>query len=150
GSGVSMLPNASSKGIPQELIHSTVQLPYNDVRACETFFNNQALASQVACVIVEPIAANMGVVPASKQFLELLRQKTMEHGAVLIFDEIITGFRVGAQGAQSLYEIIPDLTCFGKIVGGGFPLAGFGGRRAIMDLVAPLGPVYQAGTLSGN
>lgn len=150
GSGVSTLASASSKGIPQELIESTLQLPYNDCDALEKLFADREIASKIAGVILEPIAANMGLVHASKPFLHLLRKKTAENGSLLIFDEVITGFRVAKGGAQQLLNITPDLTCFAKIVGGGFPLAAFGGPAHIMDLLAPLGPVYQAGTLSGN
>lgn len=150
GSGVTLLSESSSKGIPKELVRSTIQLPYNDEKALDNLLQDTKIASQIACFIIEPIAANMGVVPATKSFLKLLRQRSQELGAVLIFDEVISGFRVTKGGAQELYGVIPDLTCFGKIVGGGFPLAGFGGKAAIMDFLAPIGPVYQSGTLSGN
>lgn len=147
GSGVSFLLESSSLGVPEETVKYTISLPYNDVEAVKKAF---CTYKDIAAVIVEPIAANMGVVPGTKEFLQTLRNETKKAGALLIFDEVITGFRVGLGGAQSHYNIIPDLTCLGKIVGGGLPLAAFGGKREIMDLLAPLGGVYQAGTLSGN
>lgn len=147
GSGVLSLAESSSLGVPSETIQHTICLPYNDVAAIEKIF---AENKEIAAVIVEPIAANMGVVPAKKEFLEALRFETAKAGALLIFDEVITGFRVGLGGAQEYFGITPDLTCLGKIIGGGLPLAAFGGKAAIMDLLAPLGGVYQAGTLSGN
>lgn len=151
GSGVFNLNRTSSSaGIPDEVISNTVSLPYNDEEACKKFLLDPANREKIAAVIIEPIAANMGVVPATKRFLQMLREVTSEINALLIFDEVITGFRVGLKGAQGLYGIAPDLTCFGKIIGGGFPAAAFGGRRDIMDLLAPIGQVYQAGTLSGN
>ncbi len=151
GSGVLDLnQQSSSAGIPQEMVQHTISLPYNDEAACNQFMLDSKNRERIACVILEPIAANMGVVPPSYSFLKMLREITTEIGALLIFDEVITGFRVGLKGAQGLYDIKPDLTCLGKIIGGGFPAAAFGGRREIMDLLAPLGTVYQAGTLSGN
>lgn len=146
GSGLSQLPTSSSAGIPQSVVSDMVSLPYNDIETCRNFLQTH----QVAAVIVEPIAGNMGVVPAKKEFLEMLREETAKSGALLILDEVISGFRVALGGAQSLYNIKPDLTCLGKVVGGGFPLAAFGGREDIMNYLAPLGPVYQAGTLAGN
>ncbi|MBS0635856.1 MAG: glutamate-1-semialdehyde 2,1-aminomutase [Verrucomicrobia bacterium] len=148
GSGVTRLKESSSSGIPKEMLASTYCLPFNDHDACNQLFDE--IGSNLACVIIEPIAANMGVVPASKPFLELLRRRTKECGALLIFDEVISGFRVALGGAQEKYGITPDLSCFGKIMGGGFPAAGFGGKKEIMDVLAPQGSVYQAGTLSGN
>jgi glutamate-1-semialdehyde 2,1-aminomutase len=148
GSGVASLPQASSKGVPPEFIQHTVCLPFNDVEAMESAFD--AIGDQIAGVIIEPIAANMGVVPCDPLFLQQLRKRTTQAGALLIFDEVVTGFRVGYGGAQALYGITPDLTCLGKIIGGGFPAAAFGGKREIMEQLAPLGSVYQAGTLSGN
>lgn len=136
----------SSKGVPHGVIKDVVSLPYNDIAIAREFLQN----NQVACVIIEPIAGNMGVVPARFEFLEMLREETQKQGALLIFDEIISGFRVGLRGAQGLLGIEPDLTCLGKIIGGGFPAAAFGGRADIMDHLAPLGEVFQAGTLSGN
>jgi glutamate-1-semialdehyde 2,1-aminomutase len=147
GSGVSFLPESSSLGVPEEMVRYTISLPYNDVEAIKKAFVEYV---DVAAVIVEPVAANMGVIPATKEFLEALRAETTKAGALLIFDEVITGFRVGLSGAQGYYNIEPDLTCLGKIVGGGLPLAAFGGKREIMDLLSPIGGVYQAGTLSGN
>ncbi|MBS0627429.1 MAG: glutamate-1-semialdehyde 2,1-aminomutase, partial [Verrucomicrobia bacterium] len=147
GSGVCFLPKASSLGVPEETIEYTISLPYNDIEAVEKAF---ATCDDIAAVIVEPIAANMGVIPATQEFLETLRFLTQKAGALLIFDEVITGFRVGLGGAQGYYNIKPDLTCLGKIIGGGLPLAAFGGKKEIMDLLSPLGGVYQAGTLSGN
>jgi glutamate-1-semialdehyde 2,1-aminomutase len=151
GSGViGLTPTSSSAGIPEDVIRHTACLPYNDVHACRDFFHRHATRDRIAAVIVEPIAGNMGCVPATQEFINLLRKETNDNGALLIFDEVITGFRVGLGGAQALYRVKPDLTCLGKIVGGGLPAAAFGGRREIMDLLAPSGPVYQAGTLSGN
>ena len=147
GSGVTNLSSSSSsKGIPDDVVKHVVSLPYNDEDAVRTFLGK----NKVAAVILEPIAGNMGVVPATQEFIDTLRQETTKQGALLIFDEVITGFRVALQGAQSIYGITPDLTCFGKVVGGGFPAAAVGGRKEIMDYLAPLGPVYQAGTLAGN
>ena len=149
GSGVAEMNfTSTSQGVPQDAIKHTLVLPFNDIEKCRGVF--QALGVKIAAVIVEPIAANMGVVLPEPGFLECLRKETLKYGALLIFDEVISGFRVGLQGAQGLYGITPDLTCFGKIIGGGFPAAAFGGRRKIMDRLAPLGEVYQAGTLSGN
>lgn len=149
GSGVlGLSATSSSKGIPDEMVKHTLSLPYNDATVLQDVFDK--LGDQIACVILEPIAGNMGVIPATKQFVEQLQKLTSAYGALLIFDEVITGFRVAFKGAQSLYGIRPDLTCLGKIIGGGFPAAAFGGRQEIMNFLAPLGPVYQAGTLSGN
>lgn len=151
GSGVlEVSPTASSAGIPEEIVKYTLNLPYNDIEACRQLFNHPNMRHRIAAVILEPIAGNMGVVPAEKSFIHFLREETEKIGALLIFDEVITGFRVGLKGAQKLYDVKPDLTCFGKIIGGGFPAAAFGGRKEIMDCLAPLGAVYQAGTLSGN
>lgn len=151
GSGViGLTPTSSSAGIPDEIVRHTACLPYNDVEACRTFLLHPENRKRIAAVIVEPIAGNMGCVPAVPDFLEMLRETTRTIGALLIFDEVISGFRIGLGGAQALYQIEPDMTCLGKIVGGGFPAAAFGGKREIMDCLAPLGTVYQAGTLSGN
>lgn len=150
GSSVTGLSASSSAGIPADLVKHVISLPYNDSASIQKIFCDPAYKNQIAAVIVEPIAGNMGVVPARASFLELLRKETADSGALLIFDEVITGFRVGLKGAQGIYSIKPDLTCFGKIIGGGFPAAAFGGRREVMDYLAPLGPVFQAGTLSGN
>jgi len=148
GSGALTLSTPDSAGIPAALAQRTRVLPYNDVEAARDLFRREG--QSIAAVIVEPIAANMGVVPPRPGFLEELRTLTTANGTLLIFDEVITGFRLTFGGAQTLYKITPDLTCLGKIVGGGMPLAAYGGRRDIMDWVAPLGPVYQAGTLAGN
>lgn len=151
GSGVfGLSPTSSSAGIPDDIVKHTICLPFNDIDTCRTVFHEAHLRDKIAAVILEPIAGNMGLVPASPQFLQMLREETGKIGALLIFDEVISGFRVGPGGAQELYNITPDLTCLGKIMGGGLPAAAFGGRRDIMDYLAPLGPVYQAGTLSGN
>lgn len=149
GSGVmNLCPSSSSAGIPDQIVQHTVSLTYNDIEESCTFI--RANGTDIAAVILEPIAGNMGVVPATQEFIAMLREETKKVGALLIFDEVITGFRVGSKGAQGIYPVKPDLTCFGKIIGGGFPAAAFGGRADIMDYLAPLGPVYQAGTLSGN
>lgn len=148
GSGVgSFIPEASSKGIGSSVIKTTICCPFNDIEATRSAI--RANAYNLAGVILEPIAGNMGVVPATPEFMAMLREETEKCGALLIFDEVMTGFRVAKGGAQSIYSIKPDLTCLGKIVGGGFPAAAFGGRSDIMDNLAPLGAVYQAGTLSG-
>jgi glutamate-1-semialdehyde 2,1-aminomutase len=148
GSGVATLGIADSPGVPEAWAAETLVLPYNNAGAVEQAFG--AMGDQIACVIVEPVAGNMGVVPPREGFLESLRRVTRAAGALLIFDEVITGFRVGYGGAQGRYRVTPDLTVLGKIIGGGFPLAAFGGRGEIMQVLAPAGPVYQAGTLSGN
>lgn len=146
GSGVNNLSESSSAGIPPEVVKHVASLTYNDVEGVRDFLRE----NEVACVILEPIAGNMGVVPSSQEFIQMLREETEKQGALLIFDEVMCGFRVGMQGAQGFYGIKPDLTCLGKVVGGGFPVAAFGGRAEVMDYLAPDGPVYQAGTLSGN
>ena len=148
GSGLATLGIASSPGVPEALAALTLNAPYNDVAAVEKLF--AAHPNKIAAVIVEPVAANMGVVPPEPGFLEGLREITRREGALLIFDEVITGFRLCYGGAQSIYKIEPDLTTLGKIIGGGLPVAAYGGRAEIMNHVAPLGAVYQAGTLSGN
>ncbi|MFT4553288.1 MAG: glutamate-1-semialdehyde 2,1-aminomutase [Chlamydiales bacterium] len=151
GSGVvGITPTSSSKGVPDDFVKYTISLPYNDAESCRQLFASPEYHEKIAAVIVEPVAGNMGVVAATREFLETLRTECSASGALLIFDEVINGFRLSLTGAQGLYGIEPDLTCFGKIVGGGFPAAAFGGRRDIMDYLAPEGPVYQAGTLSGN
>lgn len=141
---------ASSAGIPSDIVRQTVCLPFNDIERCQKFLLDPKNRDRVAGVILEPIAGNMGCVPSQPDFLYMLRAATKEIGALLIFDEVMTGFRVGLGGAQGLYGIEPDLSCFGKIIGGGFPAAAFGGREEVMNCLAPLGSVYQAGTLSGN
>src|SRR5260370_21860071 len=148
GSGVATLGIPGSAGVPEEFIQFTLALPFNDVQAVERAF--QKFKHQIACVIVEPVVGNMGCVPAADDYLVALRLITEREKAVLIFDEVMTGFRVSFDAAQDLYNIHPDLTTMGKIIGGGLPVGAYGGPKEIMDLVAPLGPVYQAGTLSGN
>jgi glutamate-1-semialdehyde 2,1-aminomutase len=149
GSGVANLGNnASSAGVPRSFVSYTVSLPFNDSEAVRQVFKEKG--GDIAAVIVEPVPANMGVVLPQSGFLQLLRQLTEQNGSLLIFDEVITGFRLSLGGAQQLFGIAPDLTAIGKIVGGGFPAAAFGGKSSIMALLAPDGPVYQAGTLSGN
>jgi glutamate-1-semialdehyde 2,1-aminomutase len=138
----------SSGGVPQDLVKHTLVLPYNDVAALKEVFAKQG--NQVAAVIIEPFAGNMNLIKPSSEFLSTLRQLTSQHGSVLIYDEVMTGFRVALGGAQSLQGITPDLTCLGKVMGGGMPMAAFGGKKEIMSKLAPLGNVYQAGTLSGN
>jgi len=148
GSGLATLGIAASPGVPAEFAALTLNAPYNDASAVEQSFARHS--QKIAAVIVEPVAANMGVVPPVPGFLESIRKITERDGALLIFDEVITGFRLSYGGAQTAFGIGPDLTIFGKIIGGGLPVAAYGGRREVMDLIAPLGPVYQAGTLSGN
>ena len=148
GSGVSTFGLPDSPGIPEELARHTISVPYNDINAFLEVF--ESIKSELAAVIIEPIAGNMGFIPGDKDFLETLRIKTHESGSVLIFDEVMTGFRVSLGGAQELYGISPDLTALGKVIGGGLPVGAFGGKAEIMNFLAPEGPVYQAGTLSGN
>ncbi len=148
GSGVANISNASSAGVPEGFTKYTAVLPYNDIDALENYFKTNG--DKVAAVILEPVACNMGVVCPSLDFLKAAREVTEQHGSLLIFDEVITGFRLSRGGAQQLFGIKPDMTTVGKIVGGGFPAAAFGGRADIMKVLAPDGPVYQAGTLSGN
>jgi len=148
GSGVATLGLPDSPGIPRGFARETLVATFNDVGSVEKLFYRHG--KSIAAVIVEPVCGNMGVIPPAPTFLSSLRKITRSHGTLLIFDEVITGFRLTLGGAQQLYGIKPDLTCLGKILGGGLPLAAFGGQRKIMDLLAPEGPVYQAGTLSGN
>ncbi|MFZ1201885.1 MAG: glutamate-1-semialdehyde 2,1-aminomutase [Desulfobacterales bacterium] len=148
GSGVATLEIPGSPGVPPAFAALTLSLPYNDAEAMRAVM--QARGDKVAAVIVEPVAGNMGLVPPADGFLEVLREETQRHGALLIFDEVMTGFRVAYGGAQALYGMSPDISCFGKIIGGGLPVGAYGGRRDLMALIAPQGPVYQAGTLSGN
>jgi len=148
GSGVATLGIPGSAGVPEEFIQFTLALPFNNIGAVEEAFAR--LKDQIACVILEPVVGNMGCVPPAAGYLELLRKITRREGALLIFDEVMTGFRLAFGGAQELYGVMPDLTALGKIIGGGLPVGAYGGPSEIMDMVAPLGPVYQAGTLSGN
>jgi glutamate-1-semialdehyde 2,1-aminomutase len=148
GSGLATFGLAGSAGVPQEIAHWTLSLPFNDLAAVEEAFGKHP--GEIACVIVEPVVGNMGCVPPAPGYLEGLRRITQETGSLLIFDEVMTGFRLALGGAQQVFGIDPDLTCIGKIIGGGLPCAAFGGKARMMDLLAPLGPVYQAGTLSGN
>jgi glutamate-1-semialdehyde 2,1-aminomutase len=148
GSGMATLGIADTVGVPQAFAATTIALPYNSVDAVEAAFRERG--GQIACIIVEPVAGNMGCIPPRKGFLEALRSITEKYGALLIFDEVMTGFRLALGGAQERYGIKPDLTTLGKIIGGGLPIAAYGGRADIMSKVAPLGPIYQAGTLSGN
>ena len=148
GSGVATLGIPGSAGVPEEFTQFTLALPFNDIEALEEAFNR--FKHQIACVIVEPVVGNMGCVPPARGYLEALRAITQRDRTLLIFDEVMTGFRLAFGGAQELYTITPDLTTMGKIIGGGLPVGAYGGPSEIMDLVAPLGPMYQAGTLSGN
>lgn len=148
GSGVATLGLPDSPGVPTETANLTLSLPYNDQEAVNQAF--EQYGSDIAAVIIEPVAGNMGVVPPQPGFLQHLRSVTQAQGALLVFDEVMTGFRVHYACAQSLYDVQPDLTCFGKIIGGGLPVGAYGGKQKIMELIAPSGPVYQAGTLSGN
>ena len=148
GSGVATLAIPGSPGVPERTVADTMVLPYNDARAAEDTFAR--LGERIAAVIVEPVAGNMGVVPPHPEFLPALSKATARHGALLIIDEVMTGFRLARGGAQSLYGVVPDLTCMGKVIGGGLPVGAFGGRAELMRQLAPVGPVYQAGTLSGG
>jgi glutamate-1-semialdehyde 2,1-aminomutase len=148
GSGVATLAIAGSPGVPQGFIEKTLSLPFNDIQAVEEVMLSQG--EKIAAIIVEPIAGNMGLVKPQNGFLEVLRRLCHQSGSILIFDEVMTGFRVAYGGAQQLFDIQPDLSCFGKIIGGGLPVGAYGGRRDLMEQIAPQGPVYQAGTLSGN
>jgi len=148
GSGVATLGIPGSPGVPKSFVEHTMSLPYNDIDCIKKVMDKEG--EKIACIIVEPVAGNMGLVPPVDGFLETLRELTEKNGSLLIFDEVMTGFRVAYGGAQSLYGISPDLTCLGKIIGGGLPVGAYGGKREIMEHIAPQGPVYQAGTLSGN
>ncbi|HNL80570.1 MAG TPA: glutamate-1-semialdehyde 2,1-aminomutase, partial [Agitococcus sp.] len=148
GSGLLTLGVPTSLGVPADLAQHTLTLPYNNIDALQQLFAQ--LGHEIACVIVEPVAGNMNCVPPSSEFLQTMRDLCTQYGAVLIFDEVMTGFRVALGGAQALYNIKPDLTCLGKVIGAGLPVGAFGGKREIMECIAPLGGVYQAGTLSGN
>ena len=148
GSGVATLGLPDSPGVPKSYAQHTLVASYNNLDAVSQLFD--ANKDGIAAIIVEPVAGNMGVVPPQEGFLEGLRELTKDNVDLLIFDEVITGFRVGWSGAQGLYGVLPDITCLGKVIGGGLPVGAYGGRREIMEMIAPLGPVYQAGTLSGN
>ena len=148
GSGVATLAIPGSPGVPESVAGHTLSLPFNDLDAVWDVFETRG--AQIAAVIVEPVAGNMGLVPPAEGFLEGLRKLTEQHGSLLIFDEVMTGFRVAYGGAQALYGVSPDLTTLGKIIGGGFPVGAYGGRKQVMEQIAPQGAVYQAGTLSGN
>jgi glutamate-1-semialdehyde 2,1-aminomutase len=148
GSGLLTFGNPTSAGVPEDFAKHTLVLDYNNAQQLEDVFGR--LGAQIACVIVEPVAGNMNLIRATPEFLATMRRLCTQHGAILIFDEVMCGFRVGLHGAQGMYDITPDLTVLGKVIGGGLPVAAFGGRKDIMQFLAPLGPVYQAGTLSGN
>lgn len=148
GSGQLTFGTPSSAGVPEAVTNDTIVLEYNNPQMIRELFDQKG--DEIACVIVEAVAGNMNMVPATQEFLNAMREETAKHGAVLIVDEVMTGFRVALGGAQSVYGIVPDITMFGKVIGGGMPVAAFGGKRDIMNCIAPLGPVYQAGTLSGN
>lgn len=148
GSGALTNGVPSSSGVPESITENTIVAEYNSIESISNIFKNYG--NDIAAVIMEPISGNMGVVPAAQEFIDYVRKITREYSSLLIIDEVMTGFRVALGGAQSLYKVEPDLTCFGKIIGGGLPVGAYGGRKEIMQCVAPLGPVYQAGTLSGN
>jgi len=148
GSGVSTFGLPDSPGIPEELAALTYSCPFNNIEALSDVINE--IGDDLAAIIVEPIAGNMGFIPGEPQFLNALRELCDKHDSLLIFDEVMSGFRVGLGGAQAIYKIKPDLTALGKVIGGGLPVGAFGGKQSIMDQLAPLGPIYQAGTLSGN
>ena len=148
GSGLLTFGNPTSSGVPEDFVKHTLVLDYNNVPQLEDAF--ASMGDTIACVIVEPVAGNMNLIRATPEFLGRMRELCTEHGAVLIFDEVMCGFRVGLEGAQGMYGIAPDLTALGKVIGGGMPVAAFGGRAELMQKMAPIGPVYQAGTLSGN
>ncbi|OPA80332.1 glutamate-1-semialdehyde-2,1-aminomutase [Paenibacillus selenitireducens] len=148
GSGVATLGLPDSPGVPEGVAANTITVPYNDLESVTVAF--ERYGEEIACVIVEPIAGNMGVVPPLPGFLQGLRDLTNQYGSLLIFDEVMTGFRVHINSAQGLFDITPDLTCMGKVIGGGLPVGAYGGKREIMEQMAPAGPIYQAGTLSGN
>ncbi len=148
GSGALTFGKPSSAGVPEDVAKHTLTLPYNDNEALENLFKN--IGNEIACVIIEPVVGNMNLIVPNEDFLKLLRRLCTEFGAVLIFDEVMTGFRVSLGGAQELFGIMPDMTTLGKVIGGGLPVGAFGGKKEIMQQLAPIGPVYQAGTLSGN
>jgi glutamate-1-semialdehyde 2,1-aminomutase len=148
GSGALTLGTPSSPGVPSGTTANTLLVPYNDLKATEQLFSKQG--KEIACFVIEPVAGNMGVVPPAAGYLHGLRDLCSKHSALLVFDEVMTGFRVAWGGAQALYDVKPDLTCLGKVIGGGLPVGAYGGRKDLMQMVSPAGPVYQAGTLSGN
>jgi len=148
GSGALTFGQPSSAGVPADVAKHTLTLPYNDSQALEELFGS--IGGEIACVIIEPVVGNMNLIIPHQEFLETLRALCTKHGAILIFDEVMTGFRVALGGAQTLFNVIPDMTTLGKVIGGGLPVGAFGGKKEIMQQLAPLGPVYQAGTLSGN
>ncbi|WP_058830515.1 glutamate-1-semialdehyde 2,1-aminomutase [Paenibacillus polymyxa] len=148
GSGVATLGLPDSPGVPEVVATHTITVPYNDLASVKLAF--EKFGEEIAAIIVEPVAGNMGVVPPQPGFLEGLREVTQQHGSLLIFDEVMTGFRVGLHSAQGRFGVTPDLTCLGKVIGGGLPVGAYGGRRDILEQIAPSGPIYQAGTLSGN
>ncbi|WHY70732.1 glutamate-1-semialdehyde 2,1-aminomutase [Fictibacillus enclensis] len=148
GSGVATLGLPDSPGVPESIAKNTITVPYNDLESVHYAF--EQFGEDIACIIVEPVAGNMGVVPPQKGFLEGLREVTKQYGSLLIFDEVMTGFRVDYNCAQGYFGVTPDLTCLGKVIGGGLPVGAYGGKKEIMEQVAPSGPIYQAGTLSGN
>jgi glutamate-1-semialdehyde 2,1-aminomutase len=148
GSGVATLGIPGSPGVPESIARHTLSLPFNDIDGIQKVMEKQG--ENIACIIAEPVAGNMGLVAPIVGFLEALRELSQQYGSILIFDEVMTGFRVARGGAQSLYGVAPDLTCFGKIIGGGLPVGAYGGKKDLMDHIAPQGTVYQAGTLSGN
>ena len=148
GSGALTFGQPSSAGVPEDVAKHTLTLPYNHTQALEDLFASSA--DEIACVIIEPVVGNMNLIIPHQEFLQSLRTLCTKHGAVLIFDEVMTGFRVDLGGAQTLFDVIPDMTTLGKVIGGGLPVGAFGGKKEIMQQLAPLGPVYQAGTLSGN
>ncbi len=151
GSGVlGLTASSTSAGIPDEFVQFTACLPYNDVEAVRAYLNDPRYRDDIAAVFIEPVSGNMGVVPAKPEFLQMLREETKKIGALLVFDEVKCGYRMPKKTAQATYGIIPDMTCLAKIIGGGFPAAAFGGRKEVMQTLAPLGKVYQAGTMSGN
>lgn len=148
GSGIATLGLPDSPGVPESVASNTIAVPYNDLESVQLAF--ERFGQEIAAVIVEPVAGNMGVVPPQPGFLEGLRKVTSDYGSILIFDEVMTGFRVDLNCAQGRYGVTPDLTCLGKVIGGGLPVGAYGGKRELMDQIAPAGPIYQAGTLSGN
>ncbi len=148
GSGIATLGIPGSPGVPEEIVSNTISIPFNNPRILKDVLEKEA--KDIAAVIMEPVPANMGVVPPKDGFLEFVREETALKDVLLIFDEVITGFRLGLGGAQEYFNVMPDITCLGKIIGGGLPVGAYGGRRDIMEQIAPAGPIYQAGTLSGN